>query len=77
LFEKYDIDKIIKQYIRVYCVLISNIFLRKKSFSNSIMPPKKAAPKGAKGKAKAQDKEEKKVTKVAKTAVKRKCLPPL
>lgn len=35
------------------------------------MPPKKqAAPKGAKGKAKAQDKEEKKQTKVAKVAAK-------
>jgi hypothetical protein len=31
------------------------------------MPPKKAVTKGAKGKAKAQDKEEKKQTKAAKT----------
>ena len=38
------------------------------------MPPKKVAAKGAKGKAKAQDKEEKKQTKVAKAAPKGKSM---
>jgi hypothetical protein len=38
------------------------------------MPPKKVAAKGAKGKAKAADKEEKKQAKVAKTAPKGKHL---
>jgi hypothetical protein len=61
---------ILKEYLRVYCLLISNIFLRKNLLQSQIMPPKKVAAKGAKGKAKAQDKEEKKQAKVAKPAVK-------
>lgn len=55
--------------------MISNIFLRKKSFSYSTMPPKKVNAKGAKGKAKALDKEEKKQAKVTKAAVKGESLP--
>ncbi len=37
------------------------------------MPPKKVAAKGAKGKVKAQEKEEKKQAKPSKAAVKGKC----
>jgi hypothetical protein len=61
---------ILKEYLRVYCLLISNIFLRKNLLQSQIMPPKKVVAKGAKGKAKAQDKEEKKQAKVVKPAVK-------
>jgi len=39
------------------------------------MPPKKVVAKGVKGKAKAQDKEEKKQAKVAKAAIKGKHKP--
>jgi hypothetical protein len=69
-FRSISIDNklsVLKEFI---AYIVSNIFSENKSLSVIIMPPKKVAAKGVKGKAKAQEKEEKKQVKVAKQSPK-------
>ena len=73
-FESISFDNklsVLKEFI---AYIVSNIFSENKSLRLITMPPKKIAAKGAKGKVKAVEKEEKKQQKVVKQSTKGKLM---